>query len=116
MATTKLKTDRPTYATDFKPSDVERAVFLGNPVLDNMMSSLIALGSEVWTMRRRMKVLESLLSDKGVTNEMIEKYMPKAEQEAEWKDDRNRFIDLVYSPLLREGDLPVSAAFSPENK
>lgn len=116
MATTKLKSDRPTYASEFQPSDVERAVFLGNPVLDNMMTSMIAMGAEFWTMRRRMKVLESLLSEKGVTNGMIEKYVPTAEQEAEWKQDRARFIDLVYSPLLRDGDLPVSAAFNPEKK
>ena len=53
MATTKLETERPTHTADFIESDVERAVFLGNPVLDNMMTSLIALGSEVWSGRRR---------------------------------------------------------------
>ena len=116
MATTKLRTDRPTYASDFIPSDVEKAVFLGNPILDNMMTSLIALGAEVWSNRRRMKVVEALLAEKGVTNAMIEKYMPTADEEAEWQKDRDRFIDLTYSPLLREGDLPVSAAFQRENK
>lgn len=112
----KLKTDRKTYASDFIPSDVERAVFLGNPVLDNMMTSLIALGAETWSNRRRMKVLEALLAEKGVTSEMVETYMPSADEEAEWQKDRDRFIDLTYSPLLREGDLPVSAAFQRENK
>jgi len=116
MATTKLKTDRPTYASDFIPSDVERAVFLGNPVLDNMMTSLIALGAEVWSNRRRMKVVEALLAEKGITSEMVEQYMPSAEEEAAWQKDRDRFIDLTYSPLLREGDLPVSAAFQRDNK
>ena len=116
MATTNLKTDRPTYASDFIPSDVEKAVFLGNPILDNMMTSLIALGAEVWSNRRRMKVVEALLAEKGVTNEMVEQYMPSTDEEAEWQKDRDRYIDLVYSPLLREGDLPVSAAFQRENK
>jgi hypothetical protein len=116
MATTKLKTDRPTYTSDFIESDVERAVFLGNPVLDNMMSSLVALGAEVWSDRRRIKVLESVLAEKGVTTEMIESYMPTVEQEAEWQKDRDRFIDLTYSPLLREGDLPVSADFGDRKK
>lgn len=116
MATTNLKTDRPTYASDFIPSDVERAVFLGNPVLDNMMTSLIALGAEVWSSRRRLKVVEALLEDKGITKEMVEKFMPTEKQEAEWQQDRDRFIDLAYSPLLREGDLPVSATFTRKNK
>lgn len=116
MATSNLKTDRPTYASDFIPSDVERAVFLGNPVLDNMMTSLIALGAEVWSNRRRMKVVEALLVEKGISNDMVEQYMPTAEEDAAWQKDRDRFIDLTYSPLLREGDLPVSAAFTRENR
>ena len=116
MATTTLKTDRPTHTADFIQSDAERAVFLGNPVLDNMMTSLIALGTEVWSTRRRMHVLEALLEEKGVTAEMVEAYMPTAEQEAKWGKDRDRFIDLTYSPLLREGDLPVSAPFSSDSK
>ena len=72
------------------------------------ISRQIALGAEVWSNRRRMKVVEALLEEKGITNAMIEQYMPTAEQEAEWQKDRDRFIDLTYSPLLREGNLPVS--------
>ena len=62
MAVKKLETDRATFTSDFIESDTERAVFLGDPLLDNMMSSLLALGSEVWATRRRMKVLEALLA------------------------------------------------------
>ncbi len=116
MATTKLKADRPGYASDFIPSDVERAVFLGNPVLDNIVASMMALGTEVWSMRRRMKVLEAVLEQKGVTKEMVEQYVPTAEQEAAWQKDRDRFIDLTYSPMLRKGDLPISSTFTRKEK
>ena len=116
MATKKVNSDRPTHASDFFPNDLERAVFLGHPVLDNVVTSLYALGAEVWSTRRRVKVLEALLEEKGVTNEMVEKYMPTAEQEADWQKDRDRFIDLTYSPLLREGDLPFSAPFQRDNE
>ncbi len=116
MATKKLKSDRPGYTSDFIPSDIEKGVFLGNPMLDNMMASMIALGTEMWSMRRRMKVLEAVLEQKGVTQEMIEQYVPTAEQEAAWKKDRDRFIDLTYSPMLREGDRPISATFSGKKK
>ena len=116
MATTKRKADRPDYASDFIPSDVKRGVFLGNPVLDNMMASMIALGTEMWSMRRRMKVLEAVLEEKGITKEMVEQYVPTAEQEAAWQKDRDRFIDLTYSPLLREGDLPISSGFTDKTK
>ena len=56
-----------------------------------------------------MKVLEALLEEKGVTEKMIEDYVPSAEQAAQWEKDRDAFIDLAYSPLLREGDLPVDS-------
>jgi len=111
MAKIKVKTDRPTYTADFIKSDTERAVFLGNPVLDNMMSSLIALGTEVWSTRRRMHVLEALLEERGVSEAMIEGFTPTAEQAARWEKERDKFIDLTYSPLLRDGDLPVDSPF-----
>ena len=38
MAT--LKTDRPTYTTDFIKSDTDRAVFLGNPLLGLKMITI----------------------------------------------------------------------------
>jgi hypothetical protein len=116
MATAKRKSDRPDYASDYIASDVKRGVFLGNPVIDNMMASMIALGTEMWSMRRRMKVLEAVLEDKGITKEMVEQYVPTAEQEAAWQKDRDRFIDLTYSPLLREGDLPISSTFTGKKK
>ena len=69
--------------------------------------------------RELKNVVESLLvMNKGerITEEMVESYMPTSEQEAEWQKDRDRFIDLTYSPLLREGDLPVSADFGDRKK
>jgi len=105
----KLDSDRPTFASDFIKSDVEQAVFLGNPILDNMMSTILALSSETWSNRRRTKVLERLLAEKGITQEMVEGYMPTAEDAVEWQADRDRYIDMVLGPLLREGELPVSA-------
>ena len=108
-ATTELKTDRPTYASDFIKSDVESVVFLGNPILDNLVTSMIAVCSELWANRRRTRVLERLLAEKGITQEMIQGYMPTAEDEAEWRAERDRFIDMTVGPLLREGSLPVSA-------
>lgn len=116
MAKIELKTDRPTHTADFIKSDAERAVFLGNPALDNMMSSLIALGTEVWSTKRRMNVLEALLEEKGVTPQMIEEYVPTEEQVAKWEKERDGFIDLTYSPLLREGDLSVDTPFPSDSK
>ena len=106
----ELDTERPTYTSDFIVGDVEKAVFLGNPVLDNLLTTVLAINAETWANRRRTMVLERLLADKGVTREMIEGYVPTPEEEAEWMAERDRFIGMTLSPLLREGSLPVSAA------
>ena len=103
----EIKTDRPTYTSEFIKSDTDRAVFLGNPLLDNMMTAIISLSSEIWTTRRRMKVLESLLEDKGVTREMMEAYMPTDEENEAWQKERDAFIDRTFGPLTRNADRPL---------
>ena len=101
------KTNRPTYTSDFIKSDTDKAVFLGNPLFDNMMTSMIALGAEVWTNRRRMRIVERLLADNGaVTKEMIESYMPTDEEEAEWQAERDSFIRRTYGVLANGGPDP----------
>ena len=75
-------------------------VFLGNPVLDNVMSSVIALGSEFWSLQRRMNIIETLLAKNGsVTNDMIESFQPSKEETALWDIQRDRFIKRVYGFL-----------------
>jgi hypothetical protein len=98
-------TGRQTYESDYIKGDFERAVFLGNPLIDHLFTALQSLGAEVWTNRRRMYVTEALLAQKGVTTEMIEKYMPTAEEEARWKADRDRMVKMMYAPFLRRADL-----------
>ena len=109
MAETKF--NRPTFAVKAIPSDVNNASFLGNPVLDNLVSVVVALGTEVWATKRRMKVMESLLVKKGITPDMIEKYVPSADEAAAWEKDRNRFIVMTFNALGNEGYLSASAPF-----
>ena len=71
---------------------------------------MVAMNAETWANRRRTMVLERLLADEGITKEMIEGYVPTPEEEAEWMAERDRFIGMTLSPLLREGSLPISAA------
>lgn len=93
----------PTYATDFIKADSDQAVFLGNPLFDNMMTSMVALGAEVWSNRRRMRVIEKLLAEHGaVTNEMIEAYLPGEEEEAAMQAERDSFIQRTFGTLARE--------------
>ena len=46
------KTDRQTFATKAIKSDINDAVFLGNPLIDNIISSMMAMGTEMWSMRK----------------------------------------------------------------
>lgn len=102
---------RPTYAADFIKHDIEEAVFLGHPVLDNLVNVVLALSAEVWANRRRGRIVEALLKEQGITAEMIENYMPSAEDEAEWDADRARFVKATLRPLMRNGNLPINTDY-----
>ena len=102
MANSK-KSDRPTFASDYIKGDADSAVFLGNAHIDNLMNVVIALGSEIWTDRQRMRVVEKLLATKGkVTPEMIEHYMPTDEDKTAWKSEREAMVKRVYASLARD--------------
>ena len=105
-------TKRPTYVAEAVPSDVRNSVFLGNAALDNVVSCLIAMGAELWSTKRRLKVMEALLAKSGVGPEAIEKYVPTAQQAAEWERERDRFIDLTLGSLGNEGYFNASADFT----
>jgi hypothetical protein len=99
----EAKKDRPTYAADFIKGDTDSAVFLGNPHIDNLMTIVIALGSEIWADRQRVKIIEKLLATKGkVTPEMIEQYMPTEEEKAAWQAEREAMVKRVYAVLSRD--------------
>ena len=100
-----------TIAAEAIKSDVKNSVFLGNPVLDNVVSCVIALGTELWATKRRMKVMEAVMAKHGVTEAMLEQYKPTDKEVAAWEADRDRFIDLTMGPLGNEGFRNVAANF-----
>jgi len=93
---------RKTYTHDFFKSDTDHAVFLGNPLMDDVMTTLVALGAEVWAGRRRVRIIELLMEKKGaVTKDMVEAYVPTAEEEAELQAERDAFIKIAYGHMAR---------------
>jgi hypothetical protein len=103
--------DRPTYTTEFYEQDNDRGVFLGAPINDNLYTALWNLSAELWADRRRIWIMTSLLEKHGkVTNEMIEKYVPSAEEEAAWKAKRDTFVAQMLDPFLRRKDLPHTSS------
>ena len=91
------KSDRPTYATDFITTDIEKVSFLGNVHIDNIMTTLLAMGNELWVQRKRQHVLEALLVEKGIKPEAIEKYVPTPEQAQAWAKERDVIVARLWS-------------------
>jgi hypothetical protein len=110
--------DRATYAAKFIKGDWDRAVYLDNPHIDNLMTAFMAMGAEMWTMRRRMKVIEKLLGEKRVIDlSKIEAYVPTAEEQAAWQAERDEFIHNMFAVFTRETNpVLVSAPAKPKDK
>ena len=68
----------------------KRPHFFDDPAIDQMMTFMIELTTEVAVLRERLDTVEHLLSTEGkVTRELIEKFQPSAELEstrAAWRD------------------------------
>lgn len=105
---------QPTHTVPFVKHKTDDVTYFGNPVIDNMMTALVAVTAEVWSTRRRMKVLETLLESKGISSAMVEAFMPNEQQTKEWTEDRDAFIQRTLSVLAREASMPVSAEWTPQ--
>lgn len=102
---------RETYTNDYVRMDTDRALFMKDKNMEAMFSAMIALSAEVWTGRRRQKVLEGVLAKKlGVTPADLEAYMPTAEESAEWKAERDRMVRVMFDQFLRPGDIPFGSS------
>ena len=95
------KEGRQTYTTNVYKTEVDNVSFLGNPHIDNIATTLIAMGNEIWTNRRRLYVMESLMKDKGVTTEMIEQYMPTEEEKTAWAAEREVMVERLWAHFAR---------------
>ena len=102
--------DRKTYASDYVKGDLESAVFMGSPHIDNIFTAMQSLGAETWTNRRRQYIVEAMLEKKiPVTQDSIQKYMPTEEEEKRWKAERDLFVKTMYAPFLRPGNINYSS-------
>lgn len=95
-------TGRPDYTAPFINGGVDKEVLTGNPHVDNLMTVVLALGSELWAARRRNRVLEQMLEKKGIIDRAkIESHVPTQEEAAVEDADRDAFIDRLYSTFKR---------------
>ena len=106
--------ERVKYHTDFVPSDTESAVFMGNPYLDHMYAALTAVCAELWSVRRRLNIVETVMDKKGsVSRAEIENYLPTEEEQAAWNAQRDNFINLTFDPFARPGNFPYASSLDP---
>jgi hypothetical protein len=91
-----------TAATDFIDHGSDTYTFLQDPVVDALVEVVVELGAETWITRRRMLVLERVMASKGLLSpDLIETYTPSPEDEALWRQERDRMLKSVYAALAR---------------
>lgn len=76
--------------------------------MDEMVSMVIELTSEVWVLKQRLHALEHVAADQGLDlTTGIEKYQPSAEEAAALAAERQRLIAGVLRSLEAEFGEPV---------
>ena len=91
-----------------QPVTVREPYFFNDPMTDRLLGAVMALSSEVHTLRERTRTLEDLLVAKGVLAEGdVEQFEPSAAQRAVRDADLKAIVARVMSELAR-GEVPQS--------
>ncbi len=84
------------------PASQRMPVYFDNVAIDNLISVVLELGAATWVNRDRLRIVEKLLSEKGVvTSEMIEKYVPTDEEREATKAERDAFVNRLYGAFSK---------------
>lgn len=79
--------------------------FLGQPIIDTLLESVISLGGELWVERDRRRALEALMINKGlVSRDEIDARTLTPEQQAERDAALKSFVDTILGPLTKLGN------------
>ena len=75
----------------------KRPHFFDDPAIDQMMTFMIELTTEVAVLRERLDTVEQLLEERGsVTREAIESYQPDPQREAQRSAWRDAYLKRVF--------------------
>ena len=114
MAESTLRDALETHTHEYVKADYDRAVFHSDPMIDSLFTALTALSSNVWTVQRRLRIMEILLEKHGsVTREMMEQYVPSEEEAARMKEERDEFVAEIYDPFRESGDIKYGSSLHP---
>jgi hypothetical protein len=79
------------------PGDGRNPVYFDNPMIDALVTVTMELGAAQWVQQERLRIIEKLLTDKGVvTTEMIEKYVPSEDERQAAKKNRDAYVGRLY--------------------
>jgi hypothetical protein len=73
--------------------------------IDNLAMAMIELAKELWVVKDRQMVTESLLQDKGLVG-ALDNYQPSEELTARLKVERERMLSGFMALLLDAGKTP----------
>jgi hypothetical protein len=75
-----------------------------DPAIDSLLSIVLSLGAEIYTLRDRLRIVEKMLEAKGtISRADIEAYKPAPEEEQEIRKDNDAFMARLFRVF--EGDL-----------
>lgn len=85
------------------PIPSPQPAFFDNAAIDNLIAVTLELGAELWVQKERMRVIERLLTERGVvTAEAIEQYTGAPEELARVQSERDAFVNRLYAALSRD--------------
>ncbi len=83
----------------------DRAAFLPDPVVDNLVTVVLELGAQIWTDRKRIRTLEAVLVRNGLTTaDAVETFVFPMDQDEAWRQERDEFIQTTFAALMRNID------------
>jgi hypothetical protein len=82
--------------------------YFDDVVIDNLLDAFLELSAELWTVKDRADVLETVLAAKGIdVTGAIEAHRPDAAELARRKQLREAFVARISAPFLRRPDREV---------
>jgi hypothetical protein len=101
----KAGAGRKSVVGDAIKAHTDKMAFLPDPVVDNLVTVVLELGAQIWTDRKRIRTLEALLVQHGVTTaDAVETFTFPIEQDEAWRKERDEFIQTTFGALQRNID------------
>jgi hypothetical protein len=100
----KAGAGRKSVAGEAIKAHTDRAVFVADPIVDNLVTVVLELGAQLWTDRKRLRTLEAVLVQNGLAPDAVETFVFPVDQDEAWRKERDDFIQTTFGALRRPVD------------